>query len=80
MGSIWTEPRWLIGVGVVLLAGGYAVLQGDPTESRAVLASGRVAFYVGLVLLMCGVGIWLQRPPRPDPLDSSEEDGSLGDD
>jgi hypothetical protein len=72
MGGGWREPRWLVSAGVVLMVGGYAVLAGGPVSLRAYVAGARVAFYGGLALLVAGVAVWLQRPPRPDPAEEEE--------
>jgi hypothetical protein len=80
MNGGWDEPRWLVGAGVVLLAGGYAALGADPATARSLAGAGRVAFYGGLVLLVAGVVTWLRRPPRPDPADYPEDRQGVGDD
>lgn len=75
MGGGWREPRWLIGVGVTLLVGGYAVLSTEPARFQLYAGPGRLAFYGGLVLLLAGVAVWLQQPPRPGP---TEDDDAAG--
>jgi predicted membrane channel-forming protein YqfA (hemolysin III family) len=72
------EPRWLIGAGVVLVACGYIAIRVVNSVPRALSATGVVAFYAGLALLMVGVVIWLKRSPAPDPFE--ENDDSYGDD
>jgi predicted membrane channel-forming protein YqfA (hemolysin III family) len=80
MSSGWTEPRWLVGAGVVLIAAGYTALHAAPTVVRVVSAAGLVAFYGGLVLLVVGIVSWLQRPPGPDPADEQKNVPTVEDD
>jgi membrane protein implicated in regulation of membrane protease activity len=66
------EPRLLMGAGLVLLAVGYAALRSD--VSGWWIAGSRVAFYCGLVALLAGVVVWLQRPPAPDPANDPDDE------
>jgi hypothetical protein len=80
MSGGWTEPRWLIGAGVILVAAGYGVLHAAPTVARELSSAGLVAFYGGLMLLVIGIGSWLRRPPGPDPADEHENAPTVEDD
>lgn len=74
MFSRFSEPRWLVGSGALLLAGGYAAMDSGAVHGRPAFAAARAAFYFGLVLLTVGVAVWLRQPPRPDPAETGDDD------
>jgi hypothetical protein len=66
-------PRWLMGLGVILLAAGYAALETGSSTSRLFIGPGRLAFFAGLASLFVGVIVWLRQPPGPDPADVADD-------
>jgi hypothetical protein len=63
-----------MGVGVLLLVSGYAMLGLVPNTSRSLAGPARLAFYMGLASFVTGVVIWLRQPPRPDPTDEHDDE------
>jgi hypothetical protein len=80
MAGFSAEPRWLVGIGVVLLVAGYATLASASEKSRLVVGPARLAFYGGLALLVSGIVVWLRQPSRPGPDERADDQAPFGED
>jgi predicted phage tail protein len=71
-------PVILAWSGAGLLAVGYALLSAAGEAAWLpghLVQGGRLLFYLGLGMMLIGVGAWLRQPPKPDPADEEVDDG-----
>jgi hypothetical protein len=68
------NPLYVGAIGVLLLLGGYLSMRHSGAELRLLL-QGRIAFYLGLGVVLLALGRWVYEARQPDePAEPPRED------